>query len=317
MASEPVRIRNYLDAADTSSTLAAVARAGRDRRAARRRAGRSAAAGCATRLPPAGRDRRRQRGHADAAAAGLACVPAGRRLRRSTATSRSGAARSTGSPSRWRRWARGSRRARAASRRSRCTARSSPASSTSCRSPARRSSRACCSPGWSTDATTVVEPVPTRDHTERMLMRAGATVQREPATGGGVRTTIGNVDELEIAEIDVPGDPSSAAFLIAAGVLVPGSRPAARGGRDQLDAVRVLADPRADAGDRARRHRAGRRVRRRGAGRRPRRPGRGAGGHDGRAPRRCRWRSTSCRWWRCWAALPRARPWSAARASCA
>ena len=77
--------------------------------------------------------------------------------------------------------------------------------------------------GLVTDATTVVEPVPTRDHTERMLMRAGATVQRESRPGGGVRTTIGNVDELEIAEIDVPGDPSSAAFLIAAGVLVPGS----------------------------------------------------------------------------------------------
>ncbi|HEV7174824.1 MAG TPA: 3-phosphoshikimate 1-carboxyvinyltransferase [Solirubrobacteraceae bacterium] len=77
--------------------------------------------------------------------------------------------------------------------------------------------------GLVTDATTVVEPVPTRDHTERMLMRAGATVRREPRAGGGVRTTIGNVDELEIAEIDVPGDPSSAAFLIAAGVLVPGS----------------------------------------------------------------------------------------------
>jgi 3-phosphoshikimate 1-carboxyvinyltransferase len=77
--------------------------------------------------------------------------------------------------------------------------------------------------GLVTDATTVVEPVPTRDHTERMLMRAGAAVQREPGAGGGVRTTIGNVDELEIAEIDVPGDPSSAAFLVAAGVLVPGS----------------------------------------------------------------------------------------------
>jgi 3-phosphoshikimate 1-carboxyvinyltransferase len=77
--------------------------------------------------------------------------------------------------------------------------------------------------GLVTDGTTVIEPVPTRDHTERMLMRAGATVQREPQAGGGVRTTIGNVDELEIAEIDVPGDPSSAAFLIAAGVLVPGS----------------------------------------------------------------------------------------------
>jgi 3-phosphoshikimate 1-carboxyvinyltransferase len=78
--------------------------------------------------------------------------------------------------------------------------------------------------GLVTDATTVIEPVPTRDHTERLLMRAGAAVQRESQASGGVRTTIGNVDELEIAEIDVPGDPSSAAFLIAAGVLIPGSR---------------------------------------------------------------------------------------------
>ena len=85
--------------------------------------------------------------------------------------------------------------------------------------------------GLVTDATTVVEPVPTRDHTERMLLRAGATVQPRAAAGGGVRTTIGNVDELEIAEIEVPGDPSSAAFLIAAGVLVPGSQPAARARR--------------------------------------------------------------------------------------
>ena len=77
--------------------------------------------------------------------------------------------------------------------------------------------------GLVTDATTVVEPVPTRDHTERLLTRAGAGVQREPQAGGRVRTTIGNVDELEIEAIDVPGDPSSAAFLIAAGVLVPGS----------------------------------------------------------------------------------------------
>src|SRR5262249_15324985 len=61
--------------------------------------------------------------------------------------------------------------------------------------------------GLVTDATTVVEPVPTRDHTERMLVRAGATVHRETQPGGRVRTTIGNVDELEIAEIVVPGDP--------------------------------------------------------------------------------------------------------------
>ena len=79
MASEPVRIRNYLDAADTNSTLAAVARARRDRRGPRRRAP-------DPRLRPAQRaaagraDRRRQRRHADAPASRVARVPAGRQL---------------------------------------------------------------------------------------------------------------------------------------------------------------------------------------------------------------------------------------------
>jgi 3-phosphoshikimate 1-carboxyvinyltransferase len=79
--------------------------------------------------------------------------------------------------------------------------------------------------GLVTDATTVVERVASRDHTERMLLRAGAPLERVPASkNGGYRTTIGNTDELELANVDVPGDLSSAAFLIAAGVLVPGSR---------------------------------------------------------------------------------------------
>jgi 3-phosphoshikimate 1-carboxyvinyltransferase len=73
--------------------------------------------------------------------------------------------------------------------------------------------------GLTTDATTVIEPVPTRDHTERMLLRAGAAVVR-----AGDRTTVGHVDELELESVEVPGDLSSAAFVIAAGVLVPGSR---------------------------------------------------------------------------------------------
>ena len=78
--------------------------------------------------------------------------------------------------------------------------------------------------GLTTDATTVVEPFPTRDHTERLLLRARAPLERETLAGGGTRTTIRNADELELDTIDVPADPSSAAFLIAAGVLVPGSR---------------------------------------------------------------------------------------------
>jgi 3-phosphoshikimate 1-carboxyvinyltransferase len=67
--------------------------------------------------------------------------------------------------------------------------------------------------------TTITEPAPSRDHTERMLVRAGAPVSR-----AGSVLRVGNTDELELDEIAVPGDLSSAAFLIAAGVLVPGSR---------------------------------------------------------------------------------------------
>ena len=78
--------------------------------------------------------------------------------------------------------------------------------------------------GLATDGTTVVEPVASRDHTERMLMSAGAAVTRIPTPGGGFETTVGNSDELELERVVVPGDLSSAAFLIAAGVLVKGSR---------------------------------------------------------------------------------------------
>jgi 3-phosphoshikimate 1-carboxyvinyltransferase len=78
--------------------------------------------------------------------------------------------------------------------------------------------------GLVTDRTTVVEPLPARDHTERMLKAAGARLEREGDLAAGYRTSVGNVDELGIELIDVPGDLSSAAFLIAAGVLVRGSR---------------------------------------------------------------------------------------------
>jgi 3-phosphoshikimate 1-carboxyvinyltransferase len=78
--------------------------------------------------------------------------------------------------------------------------------------------------GLTTDSTTVIEPTATRDHTERLLARARAPVERVFRNGGGISTTVGNADELEVELIDVPGDFSSAAFLIAAGVLVPRSR---------------------------------------------------------------------------------------------
>jgi 3-phosphoshikimate 1-carboxyvinyltransferase len=68
-------------------------------------------------------------------------------------------------------------------------------------------------------ATTVSEPARSRDHTERMLMRAGVGVHRN-----GRHVTVVNADELLLDRVRVPGDPSSAAFLITAGVLVPQSR---------------------------------------------------------------------------------------------
>jgi 3-phosphoshikimate 1-carboxyvinyltransferase len=74
------------------------------------------------------------------------------------------------------------------------------------------------------DQTTVVEPVPTRDHTERLLLRAGVPVEHDGDPAGGYRVTIGNTDELELETVDVPGDVSSASFLITAGLLVRRSR---------------------------------------------------------------------------------------------
>ncbi|MDQ8043102.1 MAG: 3-phosphoshikimate 1-carboxyvinyltransferase [Solirubrobacteraceae bacterium] len=67
--------------------------------------------------------------------------------------------------------------------------------------------------------TTVVEPVASRDHTERMLVAAGA-----PLTRSGDRISITTTELISPGDLTVPGDPSSAAFPIAAALLVPGSR---------------------------------------------------------------------------------------------
>jgi 3-phosphoshikimate 1-carboxyvinyltransferase len=72
-------------------------------------------------------------------------------------------------------------------------------------------------------ATTVIEPQPTRDHTERMLRHFGASVAIEPVEGGGKRITVEGYPELAAASIAVPGDPSSAAFPLIAALIVPGS----------------------------------------------------------------------------------------------
>lgn len=67
--------------------------------------------------------------------------------------------------------------------------------------------------------TSVTEPYVSRDHTERMLKACGADIRTD-----GTTVTIRPVPELYACDIQVPGDISSAAYFIAAGLIVPGSQ---------------------------------------------------------------------------------------------
>lgn len=93
--------------------------------------------------------------------------------------------------------------------------------------------------------TWVSEPAPSRDHTERLLPAFGATIHHGPKGVGVVR------QELTATTIDVPGDPSSAAFFAAAAALVPdadvriervGTNPTRTGVVDVLRAMGARVD---------------------------------------------------------------------------
>ncbi len=71
--------------------------------------------------------------------------------------------------------------------------------------------------------TTVIEPVPTRDHSERMLRGFGADLSVEVESDGTRVIRLVGEAELKPQTIEVPGDPSSAAFFIVAALIVPGS----------------------------------------------------------------------------------------------
>ena len=71
--------------------------------------------------------------------------------------------------------------------------------------------------------TTVIEPVPTRDHSERMLRGFGADLSVEVDTDGVRTIRLMGEAELQPQDIEVPGDPSSAAFPIVAALITPGS----------------------------------------------------------------------------------------------
>lgn len=76
--------------------------------------------------------------------------------------------------------------------------------------------------------TTVTEPEKSRDHTERMLTAFGAGVGVE-ASGDGWTISLRGGPSLTGTAVAVPGDPSSAAFPLAAGLIVPGSEVTVRG----------------------------------------------------------------------------------------
>ena len=71
--------------------------------------------------------------------------------------------------------------------------------------------------------TSIVEPLATRDHTERMLRHFGAPIRVAAADDGGREITLVGEAELTGADLTVPGDPSSAAFPLVAALILPGS----------------------------------------------------------------------------------------------
>ncbi|PHS22761.1 MAG: 3-phosphoshikimate 1-carboxyvinyltransferase [Robiginitomaculum sp.] len=71
--------------------------------------------------------------------------------------------------------------------------------------------------------TEIIEPALSRDHTERMLMAFGAKVRSESLADGRHRARLYGPAHLQGTKIDVPGDPSSAAFPMVAALCIPGS----------------------------------------------------------------------------------------------
>ena len=71
--------------------------------------------------------------------------------------------------------------------------------------------------------TSVIEPLATRDHTERMLRHFGAQIRVLTGDDGAKEITLTGEAELRGADLTVPGDPSSAAFPIVASLILPGS----------------------------------------------------------------------------------------------
>ncbi len=87
--------------------------------------------------------------------------------------------------------------------------------------------------------TRVIEPRPSRDHTELMLRHFGADITVEPAGDGGRVITLAGLPELAAREVTVPGDPSSAAFPAVAALIAGGGG----GGGDAVTIPNVGLNP--------------------------------------------------------------------------
>lgn len=71
--------------------------------------------------------------------------------------------------------------------------------------------------------TTITEPLPTCDHTEKLLKAFGARLETQPAEGGGRTVEIEGLANLRAQQVSVPGDGGAAAHAIVAGLIVPHS----------------------------------------------------------------------------------------------
>jgi 3-phosphoshikimate 1-carboxyvinyltransferase len=72
-------------------------------------------------------------------------------------------------------------------------------------------------------ATEIIEPVPTRDHSERLLKLFGAALDVQEGPQGERHIRLHGEAELRPRDLKIPGDLSAAAFLIVAALVVPGS----------------------------------------------------------------------------------------------
>lgn len=69
----------------------------------------------------------------------------------------------------------------------------------------------------------MIEPQPSRDHTERLLRHLGAEIETRDVGGGGRAVTVVGQPELRAADLALPADPSSAAFPLVAAAIARGS----------------------------------------------------------------------------------------------